>query len=119
MDLAQYRELAGFTQFGADVDASTRRVLESGRRMMAALRQKRYAPLPDWQQALLIFAVSEGLAADVDPSDMEAWSAVLTTRMVELHPELLALLKLGGKLSPEEREALKKASAECVNREAA
>ena len=119
MDLAQYRELAGFTQFGADVDASTRRVLESGRRMMAALRQKRYAPLPDWQQALLIFAVSEGLAADVEPSDMEAWSAVLTARMAELHPELLALLKLGGKLSPEEREALKKASAECVDREAA
>ena len=119
MDLAQYRELAGFTQFGADVDASTRRVLESGRRMMAALRQKRYAPLPDWQQALLIFAVSEGLAADVDPSGMEAWSALLTDRMAELHPELLALLKLGGKLSSSEREELKRAAAECVSKEAA
>lgn len=113
MDLAQYRELAGFTQFGADVDAATRRVLESGRRMMAALKQKRYAPLPDWLQALVIFAVSEGLAADVDPGDMEAWSSLLAARMAEKYPELLNLLKLGGKLSPEEREVLKRAAADC------
>ena len=114
MDLAQYRELAGFTQFGADVDAATRRVLESGRRMMAALRQKRYAPLPDWQQALVIFAVSEGLAADVDPDDMETWSSELAVRMAERYPELLAHLKLGGKLSPEERDELLRAAADCA-----
>ena len=56
MNLAQYRELATFAQFGSDLDESTRRVIASGARMMAALRQGRYAPLADWKQALLLFA---------------------------------------------------------------
>ena len=114
MDLAQYRELAGFTQFGSDVDAATRSVLASGRRMMAALRQRRFDPLPDWKQVLLIFAVSEGLAADVREEDMEDWGRMIAERLEAKHPLQTAWLLDGKKLSPEERELLKRAVEECA-----
>ncbi len=114
MDLAQYRELVGFTQFGADVDAATRRVLEAGRRMMAALRQRRYAPLPDWQETLLIFAVSEGFAAEADPDQMEEFALRLTERMEKNFPETVLLLSSGKKLTDAEREQLKDAIAACT-----
>ena len=71
MDLAQYRELVAFSQFGSDLDDTTRRVLESGERMMAALRQGRYEPLDDWKQAILILAVSEGVDASAGYTNTE------------------------------------------------
>ncbi len=114
MDLAQYRELAGFTQFGSDVDAATRKVLASGRRMMAALRQRRFDPLPDWKQVLLIFAVSEGLSEGVGEEDMEDWGRALAERLEAKHPEECALLLAGGKLTPEETDALRDALKDCL-----
>ena len=66
MSLAQYRELQTFAQFGSDVDDDTRKVLSAGERMMAALMQKRYAPIADSEIALIIFAVAEGFAAEVN-----------------------------------------------------
>ena len=77
VELAQYRELAAFAQMGSDLDEDTRRTLEAGRRMMAALRQRRYEPLPDWKQALLIFAVAEGFADRTPPEEMERFEAGL------------------------------------------
>jgi len=111
MDLAQYRELVGFTQFGSDIDAATRKVLESGKRMMAALRQNRYMPLPDWQQALTIFAVSEGFADSISPSDIESYSEQLIIYIETRYNELCDLLKSGCKLTDENKEALREAIA--------
>ena len=98
MSLAQYHELANFAQFGSDLDDSTKRVLESGARMMAALRQGRYAPLPDWKQALLIYAVSEGFADKIPPSDMEKYEASLFSRFEADYGDLISLLASGKKL---------------------
>ena len=109
MDLAQYRELAGFTQFGSDIDSATKKVLDSGKRMMAALLQNRYAPMPDWEQALLLFAVSEGFAASVDPSGIEMWGTYLANYMEIRYPALADILKSGRKLSDAEKESLKEA----------
>ncbi len=119
MDLAQYRELAGFTQFGSDVDALTRKVLDAGSRMMAALRQNRYEPLEDWRQALLIFAVSEGLADDADPDDMDAFGRRLAQALEETRPEIVRLLRSGSKLSEEDRAALREAIRQLGRTEAA
>ena len=109
--LAQYRELAAFTQFGSDLDDATRKVLASGARMMAALRQDRYAPLEDWQQALLIHAVSGGFADAVEPDNMETFSDGLLAWFAEKEPTLTARLATGKKLSSEEQTALDKAIA--------
>ena len=107
--LAQYRELAAFTQFGSELDAATRRVLASGERMMAALRQSRYDPLPDWKQALLIYAVSNGTADNTEPDDMEQFSSALYAWFEQHEPELVTILAGGAKLSDETESRLKTA----------
>ena len=111
MNLAQYRELASFSQFGSDLDASTKKTLDSGARMMAALRQGRYSPLPDWKQALIIYAVSEGFADSVASEDMEIYEKELFDYMISRHPELVQLLKTGRKLGSDDLKALREALA--------
>lgn len=101
MNLAQYRELATFAQFGSDLDESTQRVLASGARMMAALRQGRYAPLADWQQALLLFAVSGGHASNIEPEQMEAFEERLYTYFEAEQRDLVQRLSTGKKLDAE------------------
>lgn len=109
MDLAQYRELSTFSQFGSDLDDSTRAVLSAGERMMAALCQRRYAPLPDWKQALLILAVSEGFAAGENKETMEDFESRLYVWMETYEPQIPERLKTGAKLNGEEMDRVKEA----------
>ena len=112
MDLAQYRELSNFAQFGSDLDDASTKVLSAGERMMAALRQHRYAPLEDWKQALLLFAVSEGYADNVDPAAMEEYEERLYVHMEGREPSLVRRLQSGKKLSSDEITVLKAALAQ-------
>ncbi len=98
MSLAQYRELAAFAQFGADLDDNTRKVLDAGDRMMAALRQRRFAPLSDAHQALIIFAVGDGFAAKISPEQMELFETRLFEYFDTEQQELMATLATGKKL---------------------
>ncbi|MBI2778884.1 MAG: F0F1 ATP synthase subunit alpha [Gammaproteobacteria bacterium] len=66
LDLAQYRELAAFAQFASDLDESTRKQIERGQRVTELMKQKQYAPLSVAEQALSLFAASEGFLDDVD-----------------------------------------------------
>ncbi len=104
MELAQYRELAGFSQFGSDLEDSTKRVLDRGARMMASLRQNRYSPLPDWKQVILIYATSEGYASNVKPEEMEKYEQSLYEFIEFKHPEITSVLKTGKKLDKETLE---------------
>ncbi len=106
MRLAQYRELAGFAQFGTDVDEATRKALDSGKRMMSALKQGRFAPLPDYKQVLLIFAVSNGYASGYEPEAMEQFEHDLFEYFEARQEKLIARLKTGKKLSDEEKAEL-------------
>ena len=106
MKLAQYRELSGFAQFGTDVDADTQQVLDAGVRMMAALKQHRYNPLPDWKQALLIYAVSEGYAADAAVIDMGKFERALYDFVEKRYPALKERLASGAKMEDQTRQAL-------------
>ncbi|MBP5155454.1 MAG: F0F1 ATP synthase subunit alpha, partial [Clostridia bacterium] len=109
MDLAQYRELASFAQFGSDLDDSTRRVLDSGARMMAALRQRRYDPLPDWKQALLIFAVSEGFASSVPIEETEKFESSLYEYFETERKDIAETLATGKRMDKEFTEKLRNA----------
>ncbi|MBO4849017.1 MAG: F0F1 ATP synthase subunit alpha [Clostridia bacterium] len=100
MELAQYRELASFAQFGSDLDDSTRKVLGSGLRMMRALRQRRFEPLPDWKQALLIYAVAEGLADDTEPEDMERFEKGLYEYFETNCRDIVSTLETGAAMTP-------------------
>ncbi len=107
--LAQYRELAAFTQFGADVDAATRKILARGERMMAALRQDRFNPLADWQQVLLITAVAEGFTDKIKPEEMESFADGLYEWFPAAAPDVVERLLTGNKLDEEGLAALKSA----------
>ena len=109
MELAQYRELASFAQFGSELDESSTRVLERGERMMRVLRQKRFEPLPDWKQALMIYAVSEGFAADVAPDEIESFNAGLCDHFELECPAIADALKTGNKMDAALEDRVKEA----------
>ncbi len=107
--LAQYRELADFMQFGSDIDDATKKALLSGRMLMEALKQPRYNPTPDFMQAVLIFAVSEGYADDIEPSSMDRFERELYEYMQTQCAELCGKLKSGSKMNAQLKSELKAA----------
>ena len=73
LDLAQYRELEAFAQFGSDLDAATQRQLDRGARLVEILKQPQYAPMPVEQQVVIIYAVTNGFLDDVPVEQMRKW----------------------------------------------
>lgn len=114
--LAQYRELAEFTQFGTDVDETTRKTLDSGKRLTEALKQARFAPLDDWKQALLIYAVSIGFADGIPIEKFDDFEAFLFDDFIENQKEITEILKSGNKMTSEVAERVKSAISETVKR---
>jgi F-type H+-transporting ATPase subunit alpha len=73
LDLAQYRELAAFSQFGSDLDPVTQRQLSRGSRLTELLKQPQFAPLPFEKQVAILFAGTQGLLDDVEVKDLRAF----------------------------------------------
>ena len=77
LDLAQYRELAAFAQFGSDLDAATQSQLNRGARLVELLKQPQYNPLPVEKQVLLIYAGTNGFLDQVPVADVGAYETEL------------------------------------------
>jgi F-type H+-transporting ATPase subunit alpha len=90
LDLAQYRELAAFAQFGSDLDKATLAQLNRGQRMVELLKQDQYAPLTVAQQILVIFAGANGYVDDVEVSAVKKFEAELLRFMASKYQALLA-----------------------------
>jgi F-type H+-transporting ATPase subunit alpha len=73
LNLAQYRELEAFAQFGSDLDAATQRQLARGARLVEILKQPQYAPMPVEEQVAVIYAVTNGYLDDVDLKHIKKW----------------------------------------------
>ena len=110
VDLAQYRELASFAQFGSDLDKSTRDTLHRGARMTEVLKQGQYAPMSAADQVIAIFAVSEGYADDLELSDIARFESELIDYVNRSYPEFQEEVLSGKKLSAEQQAKLK----ECI-----
>ena len=110
--LAQYRELAEFMQFGTDVDDATKATLDAGRRLTEVLKQRRYAPVPDELQSVLIYAVSEGYTKNVGVQDMERFEKELYKFFETEKTSLLSKVKNADKLDDTLRQELNGALAE-------
>jgi F-type H+-transporting ATPase subunit alpha len=93
IDLAQFRELAAFAQFGSDLDKSTQAQLERGRRLTEILKQPQYKPMDVVEQVLIIWAVTNGLADDVAVEDLKRFEEELTTFAETSHPAVLNTLR--------------------------
>lgn len=102
--LAQYRELAEFTQFGADMDSETKKLLTNGEHLTEALKQPCFAPLEDWKNALLLFAVSGGYTDELPLTRLRDFEAFLYDFCEKRCPDICGGLKTGKKMDDAFRE---------------
>jgi F-type H+/Na+-transporting ATPase subunit alpha len=77
LELAQYRELAAFSQFGSDLDAATKAQLTRGERLVEVLKQDQFTPYPLWKQVAIIFAATQGVLDDLDVRHVREFEAGL------------------------------------------
>jgi len=88
LDLAQFRSLAAFTQFGSDLDPATRRQLELGLRIQEVLKQPQYQPLRVDQQVMILYAVTNGFLDDVPVGKVQEWEAQFHSFMSNAHSDI-------------------------------
>jgi F-type H+-transporting ATPase subunit alpha len=106
--LAQYRELAAFSQFASDLDEATRRQLERGQRVTELMKQKQYAPMSVAQMALSIFAVNNGFMDKVPLNKIVDFEAALQAFARSNNAALLDGINATPKFTKENEAALKK-----------
>jgi F-type H+-transporting ATPase subunit alpha len=107
LDLAQYRELAAFAQFGSDLDKATLAQLNRGQRMVELLKQDQYKPLPVEQQILVIFAGTNGYLDDIQVNAVKKFEAELLRFMTSKNQALLDDIKTKKQLDDDLRARLK------------
>ncbi|MGH9255647.1 MAG: F0F1 ATP synthase subunit alpha [Vicinamibacterales bacterium] len=112
LDLAQYRELAAFAQFGSDLDKATQAQLNRGRRLVEVLKQPQYQPLPVEKQVVVIFAATRGYLDHVGVEHVRRYEEELYRFMERRHPEILAGIAEKKILDDELRGALESGLAE-------
>jgi F-type H+-transporting ATPase subunit alpha len=112
LELASYRELAAFAQFGSDLDRATRAQLERGQRLTEVLKQPQYTPVPLDEQVIAIFAVTNGFADDVPVNKVRDFEAGLLQFMRTAHPEIGAAITTTKDLAPALADQLKAAIQE-------
>src|SRR4030095_7848978 len=94
LDLAQYRALAAFAQFGSsDLDKATQQQLNRGARLVEVLKQKQYAPLPVEQQVTILYAGVNGFLDEIAVADVGAAQDELVKFMSTRHPAVLSAIK--------------------------
>ncbi len=116
LDLAQYRDLAAFAQFGSDLDKATLAQLNKGQRLTEVLKQPQYAPMSVEQQVLVIWAATNDFLNDVSIEDVKKFEAGLINFVENAHSELLAKIRDKKTLSDDIKEAMKAAVLEFKER---
>jgi F-type H+-transporting ATPase subunit alpha len=112
LSLAQYRELAAFSQFASDLDDATRRQLERGQRVTELMKQKQYAPMSVAEMALSIYAVNNGYMDKVELKRIGAFEAGLQAFAKTAHKAMIDGINKTPVLSPENEAGLKKCCEE-------
>jgi F-type H+-transporting ATPase subunit alpha len=106
LDLAQYRELQAFAQFGSDLDKATQRQLTRGERMVEILKQDQYVPMPLEKQVTIIFAGTEGYLDDVPLDQIAKWEEDFHAFIAAKHAGVLQAIRQSGVLDDKTREDL-------------
>src|SRR6516162_3724743 len=106
LELAQYREMAAFSQFGSDLDAATQRLLARGSRLTELLKQPQFAPVPVEDQVVAIFAGTRGYLDTIAVADVGRFEASVLRELRATHPELLDAIRDSGEIEPEVEKGL-------------
>jgi proton translocating ATP synthase F1 alpha subunit len=99
LELAQYREVAAFAQFGSDLDAATQQLLNRGEKLTELLKQKQYVPMPAEEQVVVLYAGVRGYLDKVATSDIAAFEVDYMNYIKSKHASLLQTIKTEGQLS--------------------
>jgi F-type H+-transporting ATPase subunit alpha len=106
LDLAQYREMAAFAQFGSELDQASQRLLNRGARLTEMLKQNQYEPLSIEKEVLIIFAANEGYLDSLEVGQVKPFERALYTVFDARHAELLDEIRTKRELSDELRKKL-------------
>ena len=114
IDLAQYRELAAFSQFGSELDKFTLDKLAQGERSLETLKQPQYATLKVEEQVVILYTLVNGYLLDVDAKKVKEFNEGLLNHMNDKHSDILVEIKINKELKPEIEEKLKDAIEEYI-----
>ncbi len=106
IELANFRELQAFAQFGSDLDKSTKDVLEHGSKVMELLKQNQYSPMDVYDQVLVLFAVKHRFIKEVDINKIKEYQTELLTYLHKNHQDLIDDIKTNNKISDKVEEKL-------------
>lgn len=107
LELAQYREVAAFAQFGSDLDAATQQLLSRGVRLTELLKQGQYSPMAIEEQVAVIYAGVRGYLDKLEPSKITKFENAFLSHVVSQHQALLGNIRTDGKISEESDAKLK------------
>jgi F-type H+-transporting ATPase subunit alpha len=99
LELAQYREMAAFSQFASDLDAATQRLLARGSRLTELLKQPQFSPVPVEEQVVSIFAGTRGYLDRVPVADIGRFEQLMLTDLRARNPELLEAIRTQGEIT--------------------
>jgi len=114
LDMAQFRELAAFAQFGSDLDKATLQQLERGRRLQEILKQPQYQPMPLGHQVMIIFAGTNGYADNVPVERVREWETAFLRFMDTQYPAIGQSIMAEKRITDENEKALRAAVEEFV-----
>jgi F-type H+/Na+-transporting ATPase subunit alpha len=107
LELAQYREMAAFAQFGSDLDLSTQKLLNRGSKLTELLKQDQYSPLKVEEQVVSIFSGVRGFLDDVELNQIKSFEKKLLSKIKSEAPDILNNIKSSGKIDEFNEEKLK------------
>ncbi|HEY5210423.1 MAG TPA: F0F1 ATP synthase subunit alpha [Stellaceae bacterium] len=106
LELAQYREMAAFSQFASDLDAATQRLLARGARLTELLKQPQFSPVPVEEQVVSIFAGTRGYLDKVDVAQVTRYEAAMLSDLRAKGPQILADIRDKREITPDNDKAL-------------
>ncbi|XP_008156231.1 ATP synthase subunit alpha, mitochondrial isoform X1 [Eptesicus fuscus] len=107
LELAQYREVAAFAQFGSDLDAATQQLLSRGVRLTELLKQGQYSPMAIEEQVAVIYAGVRGYLDKLEPSKITKFESAFLSHVISQHQTLLGNIRTDGKISEQSDAKLK------------
>ena len=112
-ELAQYTELAAFSQFGSELDDATKETLAQGTRLKQMLKQAQYQPMPVEQQVVVIYAATKRYLLDIEVEDVLRFESELIEHIATKYPEIFTSIKETKEMNEETEQALIRAIEEC------
>lgn len=106
LELAQYRELAAFAQFGSELDKETKATLDHGARLMAILKQPQYNPMPVEEQVVSIYTIVNGYMADIEVADISRFEKDFLAYMRNNQADILKTIRETGEMNQDTEKAL-------------